>query len=101
MAEYFCTNCGAILNEQPGFNPEKGTWICTECGMLLMDEETYEGELLEGIAWYCDSCGTLLNNQPGFSDVSGVWCCQNCGFRNGVTEHDIINEDISTIFPLS
>ena len=38
MDEYFCPKCGAILNDQYGFDPSKGTWRCTECGMYLMDD---------------------------------------------------------------
>ena len=26
MDEYFCPNCGAILNDQLGFDPDAGTW---------------------------------------------------------------------------
>lgn len=29
MDEYFCPNCGATLNDQPGFDPNGGTWTCT------------------------------------------------------------------------
>lgn len=35
MDEYFCPNCGATLNNQPGFDPDGGTWTCTSCGKLL------------------------------------------------------------------
>ena len=68
MDEYFCPNCGAILNDQYGFAPDGGTWRCTECGELLVDDDVYNGDSFEGIAWYCDSCGALLNRQCGFSD---------------------------------
>lgn len=30
--EYYCPNCGAILDDQQGFEPSLGTWECTECG---------------------------------------------------------------------
>ena len=56
MDEYFCPNCGAILNDQYGFAPDGGTWRCTECGELLVDDDVYNGDSFEGIAWYCDSC---------------------------------------------
>lgn len=101
MAEYFCPNCGAVLNRQEGFSPFALTWICTECGMLLMDEETYEGEIYNGVAWYCDACGDLLNTQDGFSDIKGYWRCKRCGCINGTTEADIINSDPHAIWPLS
>ena len=101
IKEYFCTSCGAILNDQPGFNPEVGIWTCTECGMLLMDAETYETKIVSGVAWYCDNCGELLNNQAGFSDVSGWWRCTTCGCINGITDADIINSDPDTLWPVT
>lgn len=101
MKEYFCPNCCATLNDQPGFEPSCGTWTCTECGMLLMDEETYESEILGGVAWYCDACGEPLNRQAGFTDVPGWWRCTNCGYINGTTENEIINADPSVKWPLA
>lgn len=93
MDEYFCPNCGAILNEQMGFDPSCGTWTCTECGEHLMDDDVYEGDTFDGVAWYCDNCNALLNRQPGFSDSYGTWTCTECGHENGTTEDDIINND--------
>lgn len=92
MDEYFCPNCGATLNNQPGFDPDGGTWTCTSCGKLLMDDDVYEGDTFEGIAWYCDDCGELLNRQSGFSDSYGSWRCTNCGHVNGTTEDDIVED---------
>ena len=91
--EYFCPNCGAILNTQPGFDPDKGTWTCTVCGQTLMDDDVFDGDSFEGVAWYCDNCGALLNRQHGFSDSYGSWICTECGHINGTTEDDIINID--------
>lgn len=93
MDEYFCPNCGAILNYQTGFSPDCGAWTCTECGKMLMDDEVYDGDEYEGVAWFCDSCGVLLNKQEGFSDSYGSWICTECGYNNGTTEEDIINRD--------
>lgn len=91
MDEYFCPNCGAILNNQSGFDPDYGTWTCKECGQHLMDDDVYEGDAYEGVAWYCDNCGALLNRQSGFTDSGDSWRCTSCGYRNGTTEDDIIN----------
>lgn len=91
MDEYFCTSCGAILNNQYGFDPSEGTWTCTVCDQHLMDDDTYEGDVFEGIAWYCDNCGELLNKQYGFTDGIGSWTCTECYHTNGTTEDDIIN----------
>ena len=68
MDEYFCSNCGATLNDQPGFNPDGGTWTCTACGKLLMEDDVYDGDTYKGVAWFCDKCGALLNRQSGFLD---------------------------------
>lgn len=89
--EYFCPHCGAILNNQPGFDPDCGTWTCTECGQMLMDDDVYNGDTYEGVAWFCDNCGALLNRQDGFSDSYGSWKCTECGHINGTTDQDIIN----------
>ena len=95
MEEYYCPNCGAILNDQNGFDPSGGTWTCTECGKLLVDEDVYKGDSFEGVAWFCDNCGALLNRQSGFTDSNGFWVCTECGHKNGITEDDIIEEDDS------
>lgn len=49
MDEYFGPNCGATLNNQPGFDPDGGIWTCTSCGKLLMDDDVYEGDTFEGV----------------------------------------------------
>ena len=92
MDEYYCPNCGAILNDQEGFNPDGGTWTCTQCGKFLMDDDIYDGENYPGVAWFCDKCGALLNRQTGFSDNCDFWTCTQCGYVNGITEDDIIKE---------
>lgn len=91
MEEFFCPNCGATLNYQSGFDPSLGAWTCTECGQLLMDDDVYEGDVFEGVAWYCDNCGALLNKQYGFSDSYGTWTCTECGHTNGISEDEIID----------
>ena len=93
MDEYYCPNCGATLNDQSGFDPGIGTWTCTECGQYLMDDDIYEGDIFEGVAWYCDNCGALLNRQSGFSDSLGSWTCTECYHVNGTTEDDILDDD--------
>ncbi len=93
MDEYTCPNCGAVLNDQDGFDPDCGAWRCTECGEMLMDDDVYNNDMFEGVAWYCDNCGALLNRQSGFSDSYGSWTCTECGHINGTTEDEIINEN--------
>lgn len=58
-----------------------------------MDDDVYDGDSFEGVAWYCDSCGELLNRQYGFSDSYGSWTCTECGHTNGITADDIISDD--------
>lgn len=98
MDEYFCTRCGAILNNQYGFDPSEGTWNCTECDQHLMDDDTYEGYAFEGVSWYCDNCEELLNKQYGFTDSNGTWRCTECYHTNGITEDDITNSSDSHHF---
>lgn len=93
MDEYYCPNCDAILNDQPGFDPDNGSWTCTCCGKHLMDDDVYEGDTYEGVAWYCDECDALLNRQSGFSDSYGTWTCTECGHTNGTTEDDIYESE--------
>ncbi len=91
--EYFCPNCGAILNDQPGFDSDSGTWTCQECGKFLMDDDIYSGDRFDGVAWYCDDCGALLNRQLGFSDSCDTWTCDECGHINRISEDAILNAD--------
>lgn len=91
--EYFCPNCGAVLNDQYGFDPSRGTWTCSCCGKHLMDGDIYDGDLYEGVAWYCDNCGALLNRQPDFSDIYSTWTCTECGYSNSITESDIYESE--------
>jgi DNA-directed RNA polymerase subunit M/transcription elongation factor TFIIS len=93
--EYFCPNCNAILNDQYGFDPNKGSWTCTECGEHLMDDDVYDGDTFEGVAWYCDDCGALLNRQSGFHDYYGSWTCTECGHWNSISEDEITNNNNS------
>lgn len=46
MGDYYCTNCGADLEDQFGFDPDSGHWTCTECGHTnnLSEDEIYESE---------------------------------------------------------
>lgn len=58
-----------------------------------MDDDVYNGESFEGVAWCCDSCGALLNRQCGFSDSYGSWTCTECGHHNRISEDDIVSEE--------
>lgn len=90
--EHYCTRCGAVLEEQPGFDPDDNYWICTECGQALygeVDEDALYGDVL----WCCDGCGAILNKQPGFSDYLSSWICTECGYSNDIDEDDIYESE--------
>ena len=47
--DWFCDECDAYLNDQPGFDASSGSWTCTECGNLnyideseIISEEEYD-----------------------------------------------------------
>ena len=37
--DWWCDECNASLNDQPGFDPNCGSWVCTECGQLNYIDE--------------------------------------------------------------
>ncbi|HUM83971.1 MAG TPA: protein kinase [Lachnospiraceae bacterium] len=89
--ECFCPNCGASLNDQPGFEKNNGTWYCTECGQFLFGDEAGDtGDRLQGVIWYCDGCGAILNSQEGFYHHYETWVCTRCGYKNDLSENNIL-----------
>lgn len=94
MSEYYCPNCGADLEEQPGFDPNSGYWTCTECGQFLTDpEDADEDAQFDGVGWFCDNCGAFLNKQDGFDDWCGTWICTECGHENRISEDEIYESE--------
>ena len=86
--EHFCTNCGAILDEQEGFNPDRTTWICKKCGQQLVGDNL-NSDVFGDVVWYCDECGSILNNQEGFTESDGSWTCTECSAISDVTVENI------------
>lgn len=86
--EYYCPNCGAILNDQDGFDPDNGYWICKECSQPLFDEEDEYAQYGD-VVWCCDNCGAILNSQSGFSDYLDSWTCEECGYLNSISDDEI------------
>ena len=86
--KYYCTNCGSILDNQYGFDPDLPAWKCTSCGQVLYGDSI--GSRFPGIVWFCDDCGAILSNQPGFSDEYDKWKCTECGYINEIEycEHE-------------
>ncbi len=94
MSEYFCTNCGTDLDNQPGFNPNSGYWTCRECGQFLVDpEDMNEDAQFVDVGWFCDSCGAYLNRQSGFNDWRDTWTCTECGYENCISEDQIYESE--------
>ena len=91
--EYNCPNCGAILNEQGGFDTARETWKCKECGTILHGD-SLDGIRFKGVAWYCDKCGAYLNAQDGFTDIHETWKCKECGYENMLSADEIIDSDL-------
>ena len=87
--EYFCPNCNAILNRQPGFDPDNSPWTCTECGQTLFGDDMYTGDEYPGTVWYCDNCKACLNKQKGFRDYFNTWICSECYHENRISEDEI------------
>jgi ssDNA-binding Zn-finger/Zn-ribbon topoisomerase 1 len=58
-----------------------------------MDDDVYDGDTFEGVAWYCDRCGTLLNKQVGFSDSYGSWTCTECYHTNSINVDEIYESE--------
>lgn len=42
--DWYCDECNALLNSQPGFYAECGMWTCTECGY---SNSIHEAEILD------------------------------------------------------
>jgi DNA-directed RNA polymerase subunit M/transcription elongation factor TFIIS len=91
--EYYCTHCGAVLNNQSGFESGNSAWSCTECGQVLYGDDVNEGDAFSGVMWYCDKCGALLNKQGGFNDRCGSWICAECGHSNAISEDAILENE--------
>ncbi len=91
MSEYYCTNCGADLDDQPGFDPYKGYWTCTECGKLMLDPD--DPSFVSDAAWFCDECGACLNKQSGFSEYYNSWTCTECGHINPIGPDEIYESE--------
>lgn len=94
FGDYECPNCGADLELQQGFDPDKGYWTCTVCGQQLFgddEDEASSSRRFPGVVWHCDGCDAVLNNQDGFDDWDSTWICTECGHLNYIDESEIGN----------
>lgn len=93
MDEYFCPKCGAILNDQYGFNPNGGT--CTACGVHL--HHSYSSDqysVVEEPKHKCPNCGAELDDQWGFADYQNDWKCTECGAH---LHHDYSDDEYEEV----
>ena len=88
---WYCDECDAIMNNQPGFNTASGVWTCTECGCEndVSDSNVFdsEEEYLESLeAPDCPQCGNPMTKKWSYSD----WYCYNCncGLEDEEDEED-------------
>ena len=88
---HYCFNCGSVLEEQDGFDPDIDCWKCQVCGQLLINPE-YDDAFDES-SWFCDNCGAYLNEQPGFSEDCGSWTCSRCGYSTLIARNNDLNGD--------
>lgn len=96
MSEYYCTHCGADLEDQYGFDPDSDHWTCTSCGQYLTNPDKDDSSnRFPGVGWFCDGCGACLNDQPGFSDWSDTWTCTECGYENKISDDEIYDSEES------
>ena len=83
--EYYCKNCDAILNEQPGFDPRDPAWKCRVCGDICTNALADAGKYkYPDMVWFCDRCNAFLSIQQNFRDDCGTWCCAECGYKNRI-----------------
>lgn len=86
---YWCTKCGAILNDYSCFNPNNPFCDCPNCGARMFDPKVYQGERFKGVFWHCKECEALLNIQEGFRDIYGNWKCTVCSSVNNLAKEEI------------
>ena len=91
IEEHYCTNCGAVLDDQEGFDSNAVSWVCKKCGQQLFGDNL-NSDVFGNVVWYCDGCGSILNSQEGFTEANGSWTCSECGFKNNVTSENIREE---------
>ena len=86
---HYCPNCGAILEEQDGFDPELPCLACKKCGKQLVGDDLVS-DVFGDVVWYCDKCGSILNRQYGFTEKLDNWQCRVCGHINKINKDEII-----------
>ena len=56
--DWYCDDCDAYLNIQPGFSTSCGEWECTKCGCInYIDEDNIIEEDEDDVPEGCAACG--------------------------------------------
>ena len=91
---WYCDGCNSILNEQPGFNTNSGSWTCTECGYendvtaenIYASEEDYQEAM--GIP-RCPCCGGMVRGDA--PDAQYWFYCKTCRARYALEDGELIS----------
>lgn len=77
--DWFCDNCDAQLNMQPGFTISTGKWVCTKCGYEndVTSDNILSSEEASWLHRECPKCGGhMFKAQDCIEDT---WVCETCG----------------------
>lgn len=91
---WYCDGCNSVLNEQPGFSVDTGTWTCTESGYdndvssdnVFESEEAYQEAM--GIP-RCPFCGGMVRGDA--PDAHFWFICKPCGARYCLVDGELIS----------
>lgn len=81
---WYCDGCNSILNNQPGFNTDSGTWECTVCGHIndVTENNVYESEDAYQEAMGIPRCPCCGGRVKGDAPDATFWFnCTECGRR--------------------
>ena len=73
--DWWCDDCNASLNQQPGFNDRAGTWKCTECSCV--------NEISSDAIIDFDDNDNLSGESLSVDDAALIW--QSNGFDEDYT----------------
>ncbi|MFD1484796.1 hypothetical protein ACFQ5J_06090 [Lacticaseibacillus baoqingensis] len=92
--DWWCDNCRAYLNDQPGFMDSKGSWKCAECGYTSSITEAdivYDSpaeEYSDADFQTCTNCGRSIADAnltlpwEAGNNPSAYVRCPHCGYDN-------------------
>lgn len=87
--KWFCDECDAELDRQPGFSDSCFSWTCTNCGCVNMIDEEHilDDEMADRVAFIesivcCEECGG--HNRKEMINGSYYWMCEDCGSKRKI-----------------